>query len=48
MYAECMALADSELTGRKLFVRNLSYDVEEAALREVVSEFGEISECMVR
>lgn len=38
---------DGDLSLRKLFVRNLPFDVEESALRTVMSEFGEMNECTV-
>lgn len=47
VYDEIFRVIDGEVSARKLFVRNISFEVEEAQLRGVMAEFGELTECMV-
>jgi cold-inducible RNA-binding protein len=47
VHDEILRVLDGDLSARKLFVRNLPFDVEEAAVRGLMAEFGEMTECMV-
>ena len=44
MYEEVLRIVDSDVSARKLFVRNLPFDADEASLRPLVAPYGDIVE----